>query len=458
MKRILLIALGILALQCSSLNGYAQRYRKADKWYAGAHLGLNSKTTHNRLVDNTNASASIRLGYEQTRFFGYMGEVTAFFGDVKFGASKCMVKAINADLMAVLNFSPLFSSSLLRRSLFEARLFGGFGINHICGYPSYLGNNNDLISKLGLDFGFNVGARRDVYLFLQPAINYNMDHFSRTQYNINYSALQVAVGAHYRFSWNTLFRGKSRHSKKHKGQELAASETVLTRPEINPSRTEVDEAPVAEKKPEVTAKTPVAEKKPEVKPEVPVEEKKPEAPVTEKKIETKPVTPATKDKAQVTPKAPVTEKKAETKPVTPATKDKAQVTPKAPVTEKKAETKPVTPATKDKAQVTPKAPVKQNTPAVEKKVEQNKTVAQSGKTGTQKTTSNSTTPKERLKGLTEVATFLRTHPKSTVVIRGDQELADEARIQLIRRYSINPNRISVKPEKTASQITFEVEI
>ena len=183
-------------MQCIPSRSLARQNNKADKWYAGALFGLNSKTTHNRFMSNANGSAGLRVGYEQTRVFGYMGEVTFFTGDVKFGASKCIIKAINADLMATVNFAPLFYKSTTRRSFFEPRFFAGFGVNHICGYPSGVGNNNDLISKLGLDLGFNVGRNRHVYVFLQPAINYNLDHYSRTQYNNNYSALQIAAGNH----------------------------------------------------------------------------------------------------------------------------------------------------------------------------------------------------------------------------------------------------------------------
>ena len=378
------------------LQGLAQQNRKADRWYVGAYGGLNSKTTHNDIIANTNGSFGIRLGYDQTRFFGYMGEASFFLGDVKFGASKCIIKAINADLMAVFNFTSLFHSSKSQRSLFEARLFGGFGINHICGYPSGVGNNNDLISKLGLDLGFNVGRSRKLYLFLEPAINYNLDHYSRTQYNINYSALQLAVGGHYRFSWSALFRGKGKGKQNvtSTGRELAESSTILTSPSNVTVPTERNVIPAKEEKPEV-------------KPVVPVKEEKPEV---------KPVTPAKEEKPEVKPMVPAKEEKPEVKPVVPAKEEK----------------KPGTSAKEEEKSSTVKntaVPMKPSVPSV----------------------------KTQLKGLTEVATFLKSHPKSVVVIRGDKRLAQEACNQLVRRYNINLNRITIQPEESAS-ITFEVEI
>ena len=519
MKRILLIlAIGILALQCIPSQSLARERYKGDKWYVGALYGLNSKTTHNDFMTHCNGSFGVRLGYEQTSVFGYMGEVTLFTGDMGFGASKCIIKALNADLMAVVNLAPIFYKSSVRRSLFEPRLFAGFGVNHIFGYPSGLGNNNDLISKLGLDLGFNVGRKQPVYLFLQPAINYNLDHYSRTQYNINYSALQIAAGIHYRFS---LFQRKDKDKSQEK--DPAEAVTIITTPAITPSTPVREETPVTvsvttakEERTEVTPVTPAKEDRPEVTPVTPAKEEKGKetaettvAEDTPKAVHQKPVihdvsSSSTKSKNSATAKksaeakTPVTtqgttaSKASEatktpdssvpaTAPKTstatkspdsavPATTQKSSTTAKAPATSKSTATKKNAEASKaaatKKNAETSKAASTKKTSGVEKKQEETpqpkatpQTKPAQNETGSQPTTTS--TPlsvRQKQGGLTEVATFLKTHPKTTVTIRGDKYQAEEARNQLVRRYNISLNRITIQPDSNVAKLTFEVEM
>ena len=79
-------------------------------------------------------------------------------------------------------------------------------------------------------------------------------------------------------------------------------------------------------------------------------------------------------------------------------------------------------------------------------------------TGSQPTTSTPLSVRQKQGGLTEVATFLKTHPKTTVTIRGDKYQAEEARNQLVRRYNISLNRITIQPDSNAAKLTFEVEM
>ena len=492
-------------MQCISSQSLARERYKGDKWYVGALYGLNSKTTHNDFMTHCNGSFGVRLGYEQTSVFGYMGEVTLFTGDMGFGASKCIIKALNADLMAVVNLAPIFYKSSVRRSLFEPRLFAGFGVNHIFGYPSGLGNNNDLISKLGLDLGFNVGRKQLVYLFLQPAINYNLDHYSRTQYNINYSALQIAAGIHYRFS---LFQRKDKVKPQEK--DPAEAVTIITTPAITPSTPVREETPVTvsvttvkEERTEVTPVTPAKEDRPEVTPVTPAKEEKGKetaettvAKDTPKVVHQKSVihdvsSSSTKSKnsesskksaeaktsattqgttaskaseATKTPDSSVPATAPKTSTATkspdsavPATTQKSSTTAKAPAASKSTATKKTTEASK--------AASTKKTSGVEKKQEETpkpkatpQTKPAQSETGSQPTTSTPLSVRQKQGGLTEVATFLKTHPKTTVTIRGDKYQAEEARNQLVRRYNISLNRITIQPDSNAAKLTFEVEM
>ena len=492
-------------MQCIPSQSLARERYKGDKWYVGALYGLNSKTTHNDFMTHCNGSFGVRLGYEQTSIFGYMGEVTLFTGDMGFGASKCIIKALNADLMAVVNLAPIFYKSSVRRSLFEPRLFAGFGVNHIFGYPSGLGNNNDLISKLGLDLGFNVGRKQPVYLFLQPAINYNLDHYSRTQYNINYSALQIAAGIHYRFS---LFQRKDKVKPQEK--DPAEAVTIITTPAITPSTPVREETPVTvsvtpakEERTEVTPVTPAKEDRPEVTPVTPVKEEKGKetaettvAKDTPKVVHQKPVmhdvsSSSTKSKNSATAKKSAEAKTPATTQGTTASKASEATKPpdsSVPATAPKTSTATkspdsAVPATTQKSSTTAKAPAASKSTSTKKNAEASKTASTKKTSGVEKkqeetpqpkatpqtkpaqnetdsqpTTSTPLSVRQKQGGLTEVATFLKTHPKTTVTIRGDKYQAEEARNQLVRRYNISLNRITIQPDSNAAKLTFEVEM
>ena len=169
-----------------------------DNWFVGVSTGLNTKTTHNDdLLGNVNGSAGLRVGRQLTPAVGFMVEGTAFFGDLKFGSSHNAVKAVNVDLLATLNVSNLISRYRGTPRLFEVKAVGGLGVNHISGLKT--NNNDDLIAKFGIDVGRYLGSSKAFFVYIEPAINYNLDHYSRTQFNINYSALQLNAGVVYRF-------------------------------------------------------------------------------------------------------------------------------------------------------------------------------------------------------------------------------------------------------------------
>ena len=392
MKRILLFTLALFTVVTMYAQHSSQQGMKVDKWYVGATYGLNSKTTNNGFFGNPNASMAVRLGYDMTPVFGYMGEATLFFGDVKFGASKCFVKAINADLLAVINLSPLlFHPADGQRSFYEVRLFGGFGINHICGFP-IAENNNDFISKFGADLGVNLGRNKQFFVYLQPAINYNLDHYSRTQYNINYSALQISVGANYRFSWSNLFKGVSL-KKIFKGKKKNV-----------PTADEPTDEPLVEPVPE-----PVTVTLPED-----VTEEDPDDEFTFHLFKDEQKEPVAEEKADKPAKAEKADKPAKTeKADKPAKTEKADKPAKTENTQKKSTPAPSKPVTS--------SPVRQP-----------------------------------MKGVTEVATYMKTHPKSTVIIRGNKAQAQEASNQLVRRYGISLARITIEPG-TQQQVTFAVQ-
>lgn len=399
-----MIALGVAVLQNVQGHSTPQQLNKPDDWFAGVNWGLNTKTTHNRLLGNLNASASIRLGYELNPQFGFMAEGTLFFGDRKFGMSSCFVKAYNLDLLATYNLSYGIFGYPGHRRLFEPKLLLGIGNNYICGYT--LSNNNDLIAKVGLDLGVNLGKYRQFYVYLQPALNYNLDHYSRTQFNLNYSAIQVAVGANYRFTWKGLF------NKQHPTQQPQAAGPLTVDERVN-------EALAAQHQPK-KAVNEIAKLQPE-------EQKPATEQVKASKKEAKKTKPTKnkrnknkRNKTQYTKNEP-----AKVKPITNVEPVNVE-----PVNVEPVKTEPV------KTEPVKTEPVKTEISPVQ--AAQKKEVA------------------EKLARVDQVGVYMKSHPKSKVVIRGEETQAKDAANQLARRFGISLTRIKVEAT-AATSVTFEME-
>lgn len=197
-KSILMMAFAALGVQAVQAQTVVES-KNADNWYVGVLGGIDSKTTHNRVLKNLNEHAGLRVGRYFTPVVGLAVEGDAFFNDKKFGNSKTAVKAVNVDLLGTLNFTNWFCGYAGQPRTFELYAVAGAGWNHILGSNAVGESRNDLVSRLGLDFAFNLGESRAWQLFVEPAINYNLNHSHRNSFNVNSSALQLSAGLIYKF-------------------------------------------------------------------------------------------------------------------------------------------------------------------------------------------------------------------------------------------------------------------
>lgn len=197
-KSILMMAFAALGVQAVQAQTVVES-KNADNWYVGVLGGIDSKTTHNQVLKNLNEHAGLRVGRYFTPVVGLAVEGDAFFNDKKFGNSKTAVKAVNVDLLGTLNFTNWFCGYAGQPRTFELYAVAGAGWNHILGSNAVGESRNDLVSRLGLDFAFNLGESRAWQLFVEPAINYNLNHSHRNSFNVNSSALQLSAGLIYKF-------------------------------------------------------------------------------------------------------------------------------------------------------------------------------------------------------------------------------------------------------------------
>lgn len=234
MKKLFLTMAVCLAIATPSWS--QQRFAENglwDNWYAGVNVGFNSKLTDNRFMSHLNPHVTLRAGRDIIPLVGVMAEVTGFFNDQGFPAtfigtrgvhSHTFVKAIDFDVLGSLNLHNLFGGYPGYQRFFEARLIAGVGLNHVCGVD--VKTKNDFVAKFGFDLALNLNrfARTQGFeIYLEPALNYNLTRYSSgVHFNPNCAAWQLAIGANYHF--NHLNRR----------QKILYNEEVAPEPEVVP--------------------------------------------------------------------------------------------------------------------------------------------------------------------------------------------------------------------------------
>lgn len=174
--------------------------RWSDNWYVGLQTGMATKTTNNDWLKNLNPQASLRAGRMMTPTVGWAVEAVGYFKDNRFGYSRNVIKALDANLLVDVNLSRLLGGYPGRPRRVEISALAGPGINHIFGLtPDEAGNNNDLTAKMAMNLLLYLGSGRQCQLYLEPAMLFNLDRYSRTGFHVDYSALQLSIGLNYLF-------------------------------------------------------------------------------------------------------------------------------------------------------------------------------------------------------------------------------------------------------------------
>ncbi len=206
MKRILLATLVAI-----SLNAQAQTELKAmleskayDNWYIGVNGGANTKTIHNKWLDNLNANAGVRVGRWFTPAFGIAIESNAYFGSKPMPSTGTIAQYINTSMAATINLSNWWFGYQGEPRFFEVIAVPALGMGHVLGNTSKVSQKlNDFTGKLALDFAFNVDKKKCVQLYLEPALLYsiygNVTGSQDFNMNLNRSHFQLNVGLIYKF-------------------------------------------------------------------------------------------------------------------------------------------------------------------------------------------------------------------------------------------------------------------
>ena len=199
MKKFLMLTIALLSLQSAFPQKALVESKTSDNWYLGINGGVSSKTTYNDdRWGSLNPSVGIHVGRYWTPVVGWVVEGDLFLRDKGFYYSNASrLKGTIVNLMGTLNFSNWFGGYQGKPRMFEVFAIGGLGWSHII--DTKVGRTDDLVSKIGLDFTFNIDKARAWQFYVEPAINYNMTEKGHARYDLNTSALQLSVGVSYKF-------------------------------------------------------------------------------------------------------------------------------------------------------------------------------------------------------------------------------------------------------------------
>ena len=201
MKKI--TALFAAAVMAASVSAQTVTESKTfDNFYLGINAGVATKTTgHASWAKDLTPNFGIRLGRNFTPVFGLAVESNAYFKTTNGFTTGTFVNALNTSLLGTVNLSNWFGGYKGTPRSFEVIALYGMGWGHRFGSPTSEWKQDNLTSKVGIDFAFNLGKQKAWQFYIEPSINYalNGNGYEGVQYNINRSAVQLNAGLIYKF-------------------------------------------------------------------------------------------------------------------------------------------------------------------------------------------------------------------------------------------------------------------
>ena len=221
-------AAALLTVSASAQKTTITSNKAGDNWYIGANVGIGTPISTFK-VNNEDwgrlkgfaPKLGVRVGKNLTTVFGLALDADLYIESTEKSMmkQKTFVDAINVDILGTFNLSNAFAGYKGEPRAFEViGLIGG-------GYSRTFGEKSTgLNAKAGLDFAFNLGAAKNVQLYIEPALVFGQpksvwaNPFRKVAFGNEkkFNALaQVSVGLNYKF-------GNSNGSSNAKINELRA--------------------------------------------------------------------------------------------------------------------------------------------------------------------------------------------------------------------------------------------
>ncbi len=193
-----LLLAGATALTTANAQAFVGN-KFLDNWSIGINGGAVTPSTrdywkHVRAVSGLELTKGltpyVSLGISSTVGWNTTGQYTA-------------VDNVNTLLLGKFNLSNIFcgwpgnsTHEGGRPRVFEVEAVAGIGLNH---YFGKYDKDNVVSSKFGLDFDFNLGKERAWTVSISPAIAYDLETPTETQYDLRSSVLELTAGVTYHF-------------------------------------------------------------------------------------------------------------------------------------------------------------------------------------------------------------------------------------------------------------------
>lgn len=210
MKKILMTMAAVAVSASVFAQGTAIVSNKAgDNIYIGANFGVSTPLKGYRVLGNLTPELGIRFGKNFTTVFGM-----AIDADMHFASSpkdynlygeyyrldtKTFVDNTNISLLGTANLSNLFGGYKGEPRSFELIALGGFGWGHRYGNSEL----EALTSKIGLDFAINLGRDKDIQVYAEPSITWDIlgseEVLNVLDYHNDRAHLSFKLGLNYKF-------------------------------------------------------------------------------------------------------------------------------------------------------------------------------------------------------------------------------------------------------------------
>ena len=194
MKKFLFTLVALFTMLSANAQIATENSKLTDNIYVGVGGVVTTPLDFNS-VSPLNAGAVLKIGKNITPIFGLEAEGAVLFNDNNFGRwTPTFVKLTNVGLNGTINLNNLFAGYKGTPRTFEVSTNTGLGWMHY-----WNTSNNTLTAKTGLDFAFNLGAKKAVSIVLSPAVYWNLQNNSQIQFNKNHAQLALAATFVYHF-------------------------------------------------------------------------------------------------------------------------------------------------------------------------------------------------------------------------------------------------------------------
>lgn len=197
MKKIILLIAFFVGITTVQAQVTLEGSKLTDNWSIGVNAGGITPLTYSKFIKDMRGVAGIELTKQVTPILGI--SLQGMFGFNTIGAPT-IVDQSNVSLLGKLNLMNLFATYQGTPRLFEIEAVAGVGWLHNYG-KGFEANN--LSSKVGLNFNFNLCERKAWTVSVKPAIVWNMDGDSKqvghSRLNARHAGFEILAGLTYHF-------------------------------------------------------------------------------------------------------------------------------------------------------------------------------------------------------------------------------------------------------------------